>query len=822
MWKKVLAFAAVAMAGVIAEAATQKVQLEERVVLGQTPLHKAALRGSAAAVEELISKGAAVNAKDVRGRTPLHRAAEVGAGPVAKLLIAKGALVNAEDVLGRTPLHRAAEYGHKAIAELLLAKGAKIDAPDKSGRTPLARAAVKYRTAAMRLLLASGASASKAKLSALHVAALKDDEAKVRQLIRNGAAVDVADALKRTSLHLAAMADSATAVKVLLEKGAQPNAGGAGGFTPLHLAALAGRASIAELLISKGARVDAKNLRGWTPLHYATRHNHKTFAKLLLAKGADVNAKCSNHITALHLAAEHGLVELAELLIAKGAQVNAREEARKTPWDLAVYFGKAQMVKLLEKHEGGTGWPPSTRPAPEPAANPAPSALPAFPGAEGFGAISKGGRGGRVIKVTNLKSHGPGSLNAACRAEGPRIVIFEVSGVIRGGISIRHPFLTIAGQTAPGAGITIEGAINAWRRNASDIIIRHIRLRPKMRRGADCFMVAGKQTRGLILDHCSMSWSCDETVNLGGSHDVTIQWCSIEESDNSPASHEEWSHNYAFIATGNTGRFSMHHNLWAHHHKRVPSASPYVPNLPYDFRNNVVYDCYIGLTHDGHGSRLRSPINMVGNYYERGPGTVGFNGQYDMFPFGLHRAGTYHLSANYIRDWGYVGDPRDRRWRLSKPKWVQDSRGGTKLAKPARVAPVTTHTALEAYRLVTEYAGCFPRDRVTRRTVQEVRLGTGKWGRDAPTAPTDKWFMKGLTVTKAPKDFDGDGMPDAWEKSHGLSANDPADANKIVPKGTSAGDRHAGYTFIEFYVNELADALVAAPLTRRRAGRATH
>ena len=167
-----------------------------------------------------------------------------------------------------------------------------------------------------------------------------------------------------------------------------------------------------------------------------------------------------------------------------------------------------------------------------------PADLKAFPGAEGWGAGSKGGRGGRVIKVTNLNASGPGSLAEACAAEGPRIVVFEVSGVIRGDVRITSPYLTIAGQTAPGAGITIEGIVSSYDHGVHDLILRHLRVRPQrsVGSGGDCIQLGGLGPNGtgtynLILDHLSLSWATDETIDLYHAHDVTVQWCTIEESD---------------------------------------------------------------------------------------------------------------------------------------------------------------------------------------------------------------------------------------------------------------------------------------------------
>jgi len=155
----------------------------------------------------------------------------------------------------------------------------------------------------------------------------------------------------------------------------------------------------------------------------------------------------------------------------------------------------------------------------------------AFPGAEGFGAEAKGGRGGRIIKVTNLKTSGPGSLQAACRAKGPRIVVFDVSGVIPGPVTITSGQLTIAGQTAPGAGITIEGILATRYRidpPCNDIIIRFLRVRPKplTRKAAtgDCLQITNVDP--LIIDHVSCSWGSDENMDLCGSANVTVQWCA--------------------------------------------------------------------------------------------------------------------------------------------------------------------------------------------------------------------------------------------------------------------------------------------------------
>jgi hypothetical protein len=438
--------------------------------------------------------------------------------------------------------------------------------------------------------------------------------------------------------------------------------------------------------------------------------------------------------------------------------------------------------------------------------------LRAFPGAEGWGAASVGGRGGRVIKVTNLNASGPGSLAAACAAAGPRIVVFETSGVIRGNVRITHPYITIAGQTAPGAGVTVEGMISSYDYGAHDIIVRHLRVRPRRGSGAggDCIQLGGRGpadsgTYHIMLDHLSLSWGNDEIIDLYHAHDVTVQWCTVEESDDQ--GHSKGAHNFGLIsAAEDNGAVSVHHNLWAHHARRVPCMAPYRENAAGDFCNNVIYDCRGGYVDDGHGIRAKSPVNLHRNYYRRGPQT-----QSRLYPYALAPHMAYYVRDNYFEDWGYQGHPRH--WKPANqpggvPRWIQFNNNGDAIDAPARAPAIELQDAREAYELVLARAGCWPRDRVTKRTIHEVATKSGGWGRNAPLEPTDDWFLEGLTPGKAPRDTDGDGMPDAWETIHGLDPGDPADAGRTVPTGKPNSNRHHGYSYIEFYINELADNLV--------------
>jgi len=436
----------------------------------------------------------------------------------------------------------------------------------------------------------------------------------------------------------------------------------------------------------------------------------------------------------------------------------------------------------------------------------------AFPGAEGWGAVSKGGRGGRVIKVTNLNATGPGSLAEACAADGPRIVVFEVSGVIRGDIRITKPYITIAGQSAPGAGITVEGVVSSYNYGVHDVIIRYVRVRPRRATGAggDCIQLGGRGpantgTYNIMLDHLSLSWGNDEIIDLYHTHDATVQWCTIEESDDQ--GHTKGPHNYGLIsAAEDNGAVSVHHNLWAHHSRRVPCMAPYRENAAGDFCNNVIYNCRGGYVDDGHGNRANSPVNLHKNYYRRGPQTFE-----RLYPYALSPSMMYYVRDNYFEDWGYQNHPRH--WKPANqsggvPRWIQFNNNGGELDSPAMTPPIELVDPKQAYELVLAQAGCWPRDRVTNRTIHEVTTQTGAWGRNAPLEPADEWFLEGLTPTKPPEDSDRDGIPDDWEKTRGLDAKNPDDAQSIVPEGKSSSDRHQGYTYIEFYLNELADSKV--------------
>lgn len=415
-------------------------------------------------------------------------------------------------------------------------------------------------------------------------------------------------------------------------------------------------------------------------------------------------------------------------------------------------------------------------------ANPAPS-VPAFPGAEGYGAVARGGRGGRVIPVTNLNPSGPGSLQAACDAEGPRIVIFRVSGIIDGDVKIKNDHITIAGQTAPGDGITIKGNLAI---GANDVVIRYIRVRTDHAGDA----LGGRYRKNIILDHVSASWSSDEVLSLYHNENVTIQWCMITEA----CAKADGSHRFGGIWGNQYGTY--HHNLIAHNDSRNPRwASGCGFN---DYRNNVLYNwgyesSYGGEAHQ-KGDRRKPPIpfstiNMVANYYKPGPATRSNVRARLAKPSarGSDDKGSWYVAENYVD-----GSPE-----VTADNW----RGvhGTafiRLAEPWKAMPIRQQSPRDAYLSVLGHAGCsLPRrDSIDARIIEEVRTGTATHGRNGIiTTQDDVGGWPKLQAAKAPKDLDNDGMPDEWEMKCKLNPQDGAD-------GAQDKDRD-GYTNVEEYLN---------------------
>jgi len=424
------------------------------------------------------------------------------------------------------------------------------------------------------------------------------------------------------------------------------------------------------------------------------------------------------------------------------------------------------------------------------AAEPAPAAsdLPAFPGAQGFGANTPGGRGGRVLFVTNLEDSGPGSLREACGADGPRIVIFRVSGTIalKSNLTVTRPYLTVAGQTAPGDGICLRDS--TFGIATHDVVIRHLRCRlgDETKRQADAFDVL-HGSRNVVVDHVSASWSIDEALSLSGNNAfITIQWCLIGESLQE-SKHAKGPHGYGSLARAN-GPVTFHHNLWIHNDSRNPRLGDNYgrgPDFPtFDVRNNVLYN--YGSTACGLTQGNLS-VNYVANYIRPGPNstakvpiTIGPNRSEMDF---------------YIRD--NVVDGRDELTRDNTRFFSQVEADGRRVVRildqPIPTPQVATVPADEAVDVVLADVGASrpKRDAVDTRLVHHVRTRTGRM----INSQTEVGVWPELKSAPAPADTDNDGMPDSWEVQNGLNPNDAGDATKLSP---------SRYTWVEEYLNSLA------------------
>lgn len=428
-------------------------------------------------------------------------------------------------------------------------------------------------------------------------------------------------------------------------------------------------------------------------------------------------------------------------------------------------------------------------------------AVPAFPGAEGYGAQSLGGRGGQVIEVTNLNDSGAGSLRAAIEAEGPRTVVFRVGGTIEleSSLEIKNPYITIAGQTAPGGGVAIRTAPtmdhSAIEVATEHVILRYLRVRPgpmaELSENVDA-LVIGRNARHVMIDHCSFSWSTDETISIWyNASDITIQWSIISEAL-WKSTHDAGPQSYGLLAGDRSTRISFHHNLLAHNHRR----NPRMRGGNTDVVNNVIYNAGRTPTRlDGNtvdGASEPAHANYVGNYIKAGPSS---DFEYEVKLLASENESPF---TAYIR--GNIGPNRPDENTLDRAVVAPEGYG--LLVDTRSNAPlVTTTSATEAYDQVLANAGAVKpmRDAVDERVVEDVIQKTGQIIDD----PSDVGGWPTLAMGTPPDDSDHDGMPDAWETAWGSDANDDSDGYADFD-----GD---GYTNLEEYLNDTNPRDIVTP-----------
>lgn len=447
---------------------------------------------------------------------------------------------------------------------------------------------------------------------------------------------------------------------------------------------------------------------------------------------------------------------------------------------------------------------------------------PAFPGAEGFGALAVGGRGGDVYQVTNLNDSGPGSLrNGVTSATGPRTIVFGISGNIQlqSILTINKPFITIAGQTAPGDGICLRDySLNVA--NTHDVVVRGLRLR----RGDVVVRATGRPTGStgldtvsiddssrVIFDHCSLSWSCDEIFGIVQNQDVTVQWCIIAEPLGDPLSLiHPYGTNHAYGMNCSATTLSVHHNLIAKYVIRGPQfeANDAVAGQGYEVWmeavSNVLFD------YRNSGSRYRTGVEVgagnvpfrfhfLNNLYLRNPTRTSAQEIEALTNFGVTNTVKVHVRGNLgpnrlndsVDQWALVkldsGDLPIRQASADITNQMSD------LPLFTAPVPVTQHSASNSYKLVVSLAGCAnARDAVDSRVVTDVLL---RRYTNFLTSQSEVGGWPVLNTYGVPTDADGDGLPDYWESANALNPHAPNNNH------TNAD----GYTDLEQYLQWLID-----------------
>lgn len=505
--------------------------------------------------------------------------------------------------------------------------------------------------------------------------------------------------------------------------------------------------------------------------------------------------------------------------------LNAAREHSDIAWAAAL-----PVIKEQAKH-GRPYIPWASKPDDLPQAE-----IPAFPGAEGGGKFSFGGRGGKVIVVSNLNDDGAGSFRWACEQGGARIIVFNVAGIIRikTPVIIRAPYITIAGQTAPGDGVCIAGE-SVWI-NTHDVIIRYMRFRRgETWVGRRDDAIGGNPVGNIMIDHVSASWGLDENMSMyrhmyNDSTGVTEQKLptvniTIQNSIFAEAL-DTWNHSFGSTLGGENCTFMR--NLWANNTGRNPSIGWYGI---FNFVNNVVFN-WVHRSIDG--GDYRAQFNIINNYFQPGPSTPKNTvGHRILKPESGRSKLKYHVYGRaYVNGNIMEGHPE-----ITKDNW----NGGVQIEelantgpytedmkweKPLPMAPLTIVNATDAKQYVLANAGATlpKRDAVDNRITEQVRTGKIAY-KEGVTLPTTQFKHRRLPIDSykqgiitdpvqvggypeykgtAYKDSDSDGMPDDWEKKNGLNPSSAADATQNAKTKT-------GYTNIEEYLNSVVSLQNVVP-----------
>lgn len=484
-------------------------------------------------------------------------------------------------------------------------------------------------------------------------------------------------------------------------------------------------------------------------------------------------------------------------------------------------WAKAQPIIQQDARKGKPFIPWAARPTDLPQAD-----IPAFPGAQGGGAFSFGGRGGRTIVVTSLEDSGPGTLREACEQGGARIIVFNVAGIIKlkTPLIIRAPYITIAGQTAPGDGICVAGE-SVWI-NTHDVVVRYMRFRRgETNVGRRDDSIGGNPIGNIMIDHVSASWGLDENMSMyrhmydqgDGSKEQKLGTVNIT-IQNSIFAEALDTYNHSFGSTLGGENCTFMRNLWADNTGRNPSIGW---NGIFNFANNVIFNW----KHRSiDGGDWRASYNIINNYFKPGPVTPKDEpvGHRILKPeSGRSKLDHLEFGRAYVN--GNIVEGNDK---VTSNNWdggvqVEDRADAGEYTdliradKPLPMPAITILPTKEAYAYVLDNAGATlpKRDPVDQRIIEQVRTGKiaykeintdNNYQFEHRKLPKDS-YKQGIITDPAQvggypeykgtpyKDDDKDGMPNDWEQRYGLNTNDPADAMLDLN-----GD---GYTNIEKYIH---------------------